>query len=396
MPFHFYPANFIHYFLRREANQFFTSIAIRSLALGMVLLFEPIYLYYYFGQSISLTILFLGTTHGLVALLAVFGGKFMAKYGLKKSMLLSHIFFWGYYISLFFIYGSFYLVPLALILKAVGMMLFWPAFHTDFLRFSEKGYQGREVGKMNIAILIPSIVSPVIGGWILSSFGYPTLFIIVLLILFTSAIPMFLSKEVHETYTDSYKGAWSRIFKKENWKVTLAYGFHSAELAVNGYIWPIFLAVLAISYTTIGALTTVAIGVAALFTLYMGRMSDTIINRVWFLNIGSVLTSIAWIIKYFVVTPFDALLAHTLYRVCRTSASVPFQTFSYKRAIAKGKEADEFIVYREIAINISKFFFMASLAVLFYFFPTINAAFLVAAVFSLGFMLMGVTPKLKW
>ncbi|GAI55669.1 unnamed protein product, partial [marine sediment metagenome] len=29
-----------------------------------------------------------------------------------------------------------------------GMTLFWPTFHTDFARFSERGYQGREVGKM--------------------------------------------------------------------------------------------------------------------------------------------------------------------------------------------------------------------------------------------------------
>lgn len=207
MPFQFSPIHFLHYFLRREATQFFTSIAIRSLALGMILIFEPIYLYSYFGNSLSLTILFFGVIHGLYGVLAVYGGKIMAKIGLRHAMLFSHFFFFGYYLCLFFIYQASILVPLAIILRAFGMTLFWPAFHTDFARFSEKTYQGREVGKMNIAYSLPMIISPVIGGAILSVAGYPALFITVLAVLFASSIPMFLSKETHVIYSDSYQNA---------------------------------------------------------------------------------------------------------------------------------------------------------------------------------------------
>ena len=83
------------------------------------------------------------------------------------------------------------------------MILFWPAFHVDFCRFSEKNHQGVEVGKLNRVILIPAIISPIIGGWILSAFSYPVLFTVVLLVLFASALPMFFSKEVHIVYSDS-------------------------------------------------------------------------------------------------------------------------------------------------------------------------------------------------
>lgn len=395
MLFHFSPIHFLHYFLKRETSQFFASIAIRSLALGMVLIFEPIYLYSYFEKSLSLTVLFFGVIYGLCGILAVYGGRVMAKVGLKHAILFSHFFFFTYYLSLFFLYQSFFLIPLAIILKAIGMTLFWPALHIDFARFSEGNYQGREVGKMNIALFAPIIISPIIGGIILSAAGYPALFLTVLVVLLASVIPMFLSKETHFIYSDSYQGAWGRIFKKENRRISLAFAADSIETSMVVYLWPIFMFILAIGYTTMGGITTFALGIAALFILYMGRISDAIINQIWFLNIGSILTSMAWIIKYFVITPFDALLAHALYKICRTSASIPFQTLFYKRASMKGKEVDEFIIYRQILINLSCFFFFIILAAIFVFIPKINIAFVIAAIISLGFMFLGIPPKFK-
>ncbi|MFH1462651.1 MAG: MFS transporter [bacterium] len=382
--------------MKREANQFFTGIAIRSLALGMILIFEPIYLYSFFDKSLPLTVLFFAITHGLFGLLVVFGGRIMAKIGLKHVILLSHVFFFGYYLCLFFLYQSFIFIPLAVVLKTIGMVLFWPAFHTDFIRFSEKGYQGRAVGKMNVAFSFPTIASPIIGGIILSAAGYPALFSAVLAVLFASSMPMFLSKETHVVYSDSFRGAWQRVFKKENQRTSLAFAADSMEYGVSIYLWPIFLFVLAINYTTMGGIVTLGLGAGVLFTLYMGRMSDTIGNRVWFLNIGSALTSMAWVIKYFVATAFDAFLAHIIYRICRDSASIPFQTFFYKKASLKGGEADEFIIYREIVVSISRFFFLLILAGVFFFIPQVNIAFIFAAFISLGFMFLGVPPKLKW
>lgn len=394
MPMHYSPIYFLHYFLKREASQFFASVAIRYLALGMVLIFEPIYLYLYFEKSLPSTLLFFGVIHGLYAILVVYGGKIMAKVGLKHSMLFSHFFFFGYYLCLFFLYRSFLFIPLAIILKVLGMTLFWPAFHTDFARFSEKDHRGMEVGKMNIAMLVPVVVSPIIGGWILTAFNYPVLFMVVLIILFASAIPLFLSKEIHEIYTDSYKKAWSRILKKGNRKTSLAFAFNGMEVAMNAYLWPIFMFILAIQYSVMGGITSFALGFSALFTLYMGKMTDTI-NRPRLLNIGSFLTSVAWIIKYFVVTPFGAFLSHTLYRISRTTAGIPFQTLFYEKAALKGEETDEFIIYREIIINISRFFLFLVLAIFFFFVPKINIAFIIAAIFSLGFMLLEEPSKFK-
>ena len=395
MPLNFSPIHFFQYALKREATQFFASIAIRSFAMGMVTIFEVVYIYVFFN-SIPLAILFYAAMHGLYSFIVIFSARIMSKIGLKHSILLSHFLFIVYYISLFFIPQYFFLIPITIILGAIAMSFFWPAFSIDFTRFSEKGYQGREVGKINIALYLPTIISPIIGGFILKTIGYPGLFIAVLVVLLASSIPMFLSKETHIVYSDSFKGALDRVFKKKNIRTSLGIFASGSEIGIDVYIWPIFMFVLAIDFTMMGGITTFSLLVAALFTLYMGRMSDSVSNRVWFLNIGAFLTAIAWIIKYFVLNPFDAFLGQTLYKLCRSSARIPFQTFIYRKASLKGQELDEFIVYREIVGHFSKALILAILAGVFFFIPQLNIAFIVAAVLSLGLVFIGVPPKFKW
>jgi len=387
--------HFFHYFFSKENNQFFTSIALRSFAIGMVLIFEPIYLYSYFN-SISTTLLFFAVFYGTFGVSAVYAGKLMSKIGPKHSALISHFFFFGYYLSLFLLPYSFLFIPLAVILGGMGMALFWPAFHVEFNRFSENGYTGRAVGRINVISSIPTIISPAIGGVILSLAGYPVLFTAVLAVLLISSIPMMLFKESYVFYSDSFQKVWQKIFKKENRKNSLAFAAECVEGSINSHLWPLFMFLLAIGYAAMGGIVTFAIAASTVFTLYMGRLADKIINRIEFLNIGSFLTSMSWIIKYFVVTPLDAFLAQSLYGICRATANIPFYTFFYKKVSLKGPEADEFIVYREVVINLARFLTLIFLAVIFYFTSQINLSFILAAVLSFGFMLLGIPPKFKF
>lgn len=374
--------------LRKKTTQFFISVAIRQFALGMIFIFEPIYLFLYFGKSLPLTLLFFALIHGLFGLLAVYGGKIMAKIGFDRAMLISHFFFFGYYLSLFFLYKAFFFLVLAIILKSLGMTFYWPSFHTDFARFSERDHRGQEVGELNVASSTLAFFSPIVGGLILTAFNYQILFIIVLIVLLTSSIPLFLSKEKQEVYTDTYEKAWQRIFKKENRKTSLAFAAQGIETGINAYLWPLFMFVLAIQYSAMGGITSFALGISLLFALYIGKITDTM-NRAKLLNIGSVLTSISWFIKYFVVSPFGAFLAQTFYRISKTSASIPFRTILYERAALQKREADEFIIYREITHNISRSFALIILAGIFFLFPKINISFIIASIFSLGIMFLG-------
>ena len=384
----------LSHFLKKQSNQFYISIFLRSFAVGMILIFEPIYLYSYFNQSLPLTLIFFALVHGIYALLVVFGAKIMSKIGFDWAILTSHFFFLAYYVILVFVNSSFLLVPLAIIMKALGMTFFWPSYHINFTRLSKKDHPGTEVSKKNIAVILPTILGPVIGGIILFNFNYSFLFASVLIVLLISAIPLFMTKEKNEVYSDEYKKAWGRIFKKRNIKSTIAFSCDSIEAGINNYLWPLFMSVLSISYVSMGGIVSFSFFISMLFILYMGKISNTS-KKIKALNIGSLLTSLSWIIKFFVVTPFSAFLAHSFYKICRTSVSIPFQTFFYGKATIRGPEADEFIIYREIIINVVKFLSLSLLALIFLIIPQINIAFIIAAVSCLGFVFIGQPSKTK-
>jgi MFS family permease len=388
--------HYVEYFLKRDISKFYIAVAIRNFALGMVLLFEPIYLYLYFG-SLALTLVYFASMFGLYGLFVVWGGRFMTKVGLTRSILLSTVFYVAYYVSLQLLPFSFWFVPLSIVCVVIGMMLFWPAFHLDFVRFSSQQTRGGEVGKVNVAMLLPTIISPLLGGIIVTVFGYPVLFTMVFVVLFTSTIPLFYSREHKETYADTYQGAWKRTFEKKYWQRTLAIASDGVEVVVLGLFWPLFLFFAAISFSVMGVIASFALLLSTLFMLYVGKISDTE-DRPWLLNVGSLWTAIAWVLKYFVSTAFDALLAHTIYRISRGASTVPFKTFFYEQAAQQGDQADEFIVSREISIALARFAVLNILAGIFFVFPEapLQIVFLFAALLSLGFMLLGKLPKFSF
>jgi len=220
--------------------------------------------------------------------------------------------------------------------------------------------------------------------------------VVVLVVLLASAIPLFSAKQTFEVYTGSYKQVWRAIFTKAKWRTHLAFISESLEFTINSQLWPLFMFVLAISFSQMGGVTSFALFASGLFMLYVGRLSDTA-ERPWLLNIGAVWTAVAWILKTFVANPFDALLAHTIYRVGRSAANIPFQTFLYERAAAKEDEADEFIIMREVLMAAAMSLFFAGLALLFFLFPALklNMVFVGAAVLALGMMLLGNPPHIS-
>jgi len=379
------------YFLKRESTQFFVSIAIRSLAMGMVAIFEPIYLYIYFGNSIAHVLFFWAAFSGIFALIVVLGGRAMEKFGLKRVMLFSNFFYFAFYICLFFINASFIMLPPAIIMGAFGSALFWPAFHTDFIRFTQGEHRALGVSKMSVVSLCAGIISPVVGGLILASLGYAGLFTVVLVTLFASSFPLFLSKERHEVYTDSYKKAWSRIRKNKD--VSFALGSLSIEAGIDFFIWPIFLFTLGITYREIGSISTVALLFAACFAWYIGRLTNRG-NKNILLNIGSVLLAIACVVEFFIKDVISTLLAQNPYRISKTSALIPFRTILYNKAAAKKSQADEYIIYREIIMHITRFFFFMILGTIFLFFPMpIRYVFFISAIAALGYSFLA-KPRL--
>ena len=377
----------------REIIQLYSSHAIRSFTLALIYIFEPIYLFIYFNHSFSKTLLFYAAISLIYGLFVPFGAKIMAKLGLKKAMLWSVPFIFLYYLTLWQINVFFLLLFLAIILKVIYALFYWPAYHTDVARFSQRKTRGEQMSVATVVYSVASVAAPLLGGLIIFKFGFPVLFIIVLILLFVSVVPLLFSKEIHEVYTDSYKRAFKQILSKKARRDSIAFGAFGFDTGVSMFIWPIFMFILVINYELIGIITSGALFLSLLFALYIGELAD--VKRKKLLRIGSVITAIAWFLKTFVTTPFNAFLAHAAYRFAAVSSGIPFRAIMYDKASEDGKVLDRYIVFREMAHNLGRAIMFIALAIVFFFVPItkIYLVFPLAGVFALLFMLLAEKEK---
>jgi len=377
--------------LKGELGELYASTAIRGFAISLIGIFEPIYIYLFFDRSIPLTLLYFAAVSLLFGILAPFGGKILSRLGIKHAMLWSIPFLFLYFLGLWQIekLGIFFLV--LILFHAAHNLLYWPAFHIDFTRFSEQGKRGKEVGYANIIISISSAIGPFVGGLILTLFGFPELFAIVLILLFVSMIPLFLSQEIKEEYFDNFKQAFKETLKKNRRAKVVALGFAGAEFAVHAYIWPLYLFIIAISFEELGIITSLALIVGMVFIYLIGKASDKI-GPEKLLTIGSILNAVFWPIKMFVRTPLDAFLAHTLHSFGSYTAYIPFASIFYDWAGKYKTSRNRLVIVREITLNISRGVFLLLLAPVFLFFDNLAIVFLIAGFMSFGLILMKEDP----
>jgi len=375
----------LHYTLSRELTELYASVALRNFTLGLISIFEPIYLYLYFSQDISKTLLYFSSISLISGLLSPFAGKIVTKIGVKHSMLVSVPFLFLYYFGLWkieFLENLFFiLIPILI----THNLFYWTAFHIDFARFSEKGKRGKQLSYLHTVSAVAAALSPFAGGIVLIKAGYPVLFGIVLILLFFSIVPLFLSREVHERYTDSYEKAFGEVFHKKYRTKAISFLAEGSEYSILVFIWPVFLYMLAISYSYIGLISSISLFAGLLFALYLGKLIDRM-GHARILVIGSWMNALTWPVRMFVVTPLDVILINTLNSITRVTAHMPFGVLFYDWAGREDVNRDRFVIFREMTHNVGRGIILAIFAVIFLYIDNIAIAFPIAGVFSLMLM----------
>lgn len=371
-----------HYILNRELTELYASIALRNFTLGLVKVFEPIYLFVYFSQDISKTFLYFGSIAFLHGVLSPLGGKIVTKIGVKHSMLAAIPFLFLYYLGLWHIeaLGNFFflLVPVLV----THNLFYWTAFHIDFTRFSEIENRGKQLSYRYIVSALSAAVAPFAGGIILAQYDFKLLFAVVLILLFGSVFPLFLSREVHERYTDSFQKAFGEIFQKKYRGKAIAFFGEATESVAHFWAWPIFLFSLAISYSSIGLISSVGLFAGIIFVLYLGRLVDKM-GHARLLSMGVWLNALTWPVKMFIRTPLDAFSVHTLHQLTQLTAHMPFGTLFYDWSGREDVNRDRFVIFREVVGNISKGIVFFGLAGIFLFIDNIAIAFPIAGASTL-------------
>ena len=342
-----YPHIKIPYLLKSELNELFVTNSIRSFALSMISVFLPIF-FLKTGYTIIHILLFyiIGVSAG--TFFTYFALKFAARTGAKHSIIMSYPLLILFFACLFNIENfsvNFTILGLSLLFSA-GEAFYYMGFHIDFARSSKKSDESRDISIFNALSVVLTIIGPLIGAVIATFFSFKILFLIVIIILAFSFIPLLFSGDIREKINIEFKG----ILDDERSFII----FFSEGLSDIGrrIFWPTLIFLIGINITEIGGIFTIANLVLALVTLYVGHHSIGNMKS-HFLKFGSILHSISLVIRGFLKSLAPIAAATTFGALSLTMMDVPFK----RRFYSNSKRRGVYMIYlREFYLHFGRIF----------------------------------------
>jgi len=378
--------NLTHYFSKhpsRKLEELYASVGIMDLAMAAIIIFEPIYLWK-IGYSLQQIMLFYFLIYALYFLLLPLAGKFVAYLGYERSILISCFFLIFFYLSLFLIpYHAVFFI-LAFVMCACYKSLYWPAYHADFVEYSDSPDRGRQTAGLVSISTIVYVIGPVLGGFIIQFFGFNVLFLVVSILILISNIPLFITKERLPKEQFSYFSTFRMAYKKPGFRSFLAYLGFGEELIVL-VVWPIFIFWVIKDYFSIGGLVALTTLITSLILLYIGKMTDKRDKR-RLIKAGSVLYSGAWFLRILAATGLHVFFIDIFSRVSKDVISVPLLALTYDRA--SRSEILKSVVFFEQSLAFGKLLAALIIYILLFFFAGWTAAFVIAGLMTFLYVLL--------
>jgi MFS family permease len=374
-----------HYFaskVRKEIEHLYAAMGIGNLAQAIITIFEPIFLYSVLGFSIEEVLLFMAAVYALYTIFIPFGGKIAARFGYAHSIFFSipfQILFWLTLIGSQHSLAWIYVAPL---MFAIQKTLFWPAFHASLARFANGKQRGREFSMMYAIMNLMQVLGPMIGGFLSLTLGFNGIFIVVSLIYFCSAIPLFWSQEVFVPREYKFHDTWN-LYKKYPLRFLGYFGF--AEELIVLTVWPIFIFTLVSDLQDLGALVTVATLISTALALYIGMYTDQHSKRA-VMRVGTYFMVLSWLARLPIVSSFGVFITDALGRTAKSVNFVPMSALTYERA--ESTHIMPYIIGFEQALALGKFLGAVVGIIVFAATGSFVALFILAAVFSLFYFLV--------
>jgi len=369
----------------------YTGKTIVMIAMGLLVLFLPIFIYNLFGKNFQYTALYFASGSFLYAIVVTLGAKFLNRFGFRRSLRISIFLGAAYYAVFYFIKEDnlIYLIPLAIIVHLLYRLSYWLPYHVNFAKFTSRTNRSRQVAAINATREIMGICLPLLAGFIIMRFGFDVLFVMAIILYLVSGISYITIPRTYEKFSWTYSVTWKKFFSKEYRKTAVAFMAMGVEETTTLIIWPIFIfQLLQGNYLKVGAISTFIIASTVILNLTLGRALDKKLKKEKVLKFGSILYSSGWVIKIFIATAFQIFVVGVYHNLMRVFARMPFEALAYETAADQGHYVDEFTVLREIAISIGKTAVLI-LAIFGSMFLAIQWVFVLAAIAAIAFNLLG-------
>ncbi len=350
--------------LSKELSEQYLSVLIRNFGVGLIRLFEPVYIYKVFGEQIKWVALYYMVVYAARFFFIPLAGKIVARFGFEKSMSVSLPLQIIYLYLLTLITTHHYLVFVVPFLMATSLSIYWVAYHTNFAHYGDDEVRGGQYSGLNLINDIFAILSPIIGGLILHFFGFQVLFIVASVAIMLSCVPMLSTKEKFAPSKFSYFRAFKRLmtsYKTYKHNYFLAYLGYGVDV-ISKTFWLIFMAImLKDNFSLMGVLNGAIALLIAAYSVYIGHAYDKCSfdrNKSSYFS-ALIIYAVSWPLRIFAIGWWQILLIKVVTGLSGRGLDMGIVPAMYRRAGIYGNL--KYVVFFSQSMNLGRISLLALL-----------------------------------
>lgn len=273
---------------------------ISQFALGLVNLFGIVFIFTLgnnFNESVALIFIYYGLQR-LVVLLSIYPvGRIVSKIGYRWPMFVALLFMSIKFLLLSFVTKEalLFLIP-SLIFGGIAIPSYYLPFHAIFLDDNNDHKIGEQIGLITMLGRLAVILSPIVAGLIVSSFGFSTLFVTVFFILLVSVFPLFMMN-AHKRHEDVFSFGKIVKFLKRHKKTKNSMLAWTFSVGVQDFYWVAYFFLIVDNYKVFGMVGGFVMLLNSLGIFIAGKAYDKRRNSKLFLG-SSLIVAVSWIGRF--------------------------------------------------------------------------------------------------
>lgn len=341
----------------RDLKLLYYDRVIRDLVNKLVFFFFPIYMFE-LGQAIltdrfalpswqagiSMLAGFYILYRALVVLLVIPIGRLTTKIGYQRALIYGYLVRMISFVFFFLSVKHPEILGVSVILEAIQVSLYWPAYHTLIAKNTVKKKMGSQLGVAQVLLLLAGVMAPAISGFLNTELGFQFIFFVGLVGTAASLCVVLLLGQKPDSDAVSWPELFSWLKERRYERFTIAISGRYIYDTIL-YLWPLYLFILFGTIERVGFIASIALFLALVVTVMATVGLDKARKPTSFRLSGTTI-ALTWLFRTQVFSMWGIALADAVDKISSNYHWLSFDMTWYKRG--KGSQAHSYFVYHEL------------------------------------------------
>lgn len=280
----------------------------------------------------------------LVMILVIPIGRLTTKTGYQRALIYSYVVRMVSFLFFFLSVRYPQVLGVNIVLEAIQVSLYWPAYHTLLAKNTLKKKMGSQLGVAQVLLLLAGVMAPAISGLLNTELGFQFIFFVGLVGTAASLCVVLLLGQKPDSDIVSWPELVSWLKERRYERFTIAISGRYIYDTIL-YLWPLYLFILFGTVERVGFIASIALFLALIVTVIATVKLDAAKKSTSFRVSGTTI-ALTWLFRTQVFSIWGIALADAVDKVSSNYHWLSFDMTWYKRG--KGSQAHSYFVYHEL------------------------------------------------